>query len=111
MKFFRNLKLRTKLILSFVFIALLVSVLAFIIPQFSFDRLTKQSVPFLDLTGKMSVFAISIQKEILEYIDSGQAESLEEFEKSVNGLRQAVTNLQDNYSGVMGADTMARLEH
>jgi len=35
MKFFRNLKIRTKLILAFVFISLLVTVLVFTIPQIS----------------------------------------------------------------------------
>lgn len=110
MKFFRDLKLRSKLILSFAFLALLISVLAFTLPQFSIDRLTEQSVPFLDLTGQVAASSGAVQREILEYMNSGETESLEEFDEIIETLREAVSELTTNFAGLMSAGDLAALE-
>lgn len=93
MNLLKNLKLRTKLALAFVGIAVIGGLITIIGGQIASERITEDAVPSLQAVGSVKLSIRIIQAEILEFVSTGEEETLQEFDKESRVLSAALTDL------------------
>lgn len=95
---FKYLTLRTKLIGSFLFLAVIAGILSYVGTQLSFAEITDDTIPSRRGIGQISTLAKTVQAEALEFVSTDDKESIEQFRASITGLDSLTDNLKDNLS-------------
>ncbi len=111
MNIFSNLKLRPKLIASFITITILGVFITLIFNQLSIQRLEEDSIPTLETAGELSRLARTVQAETLEFVASGEEETIEELIESTAELLavvQRMENLSDDPDETAPFEELAR---
>lgn len=94
----KNLKLRTKLIASFVLLIGMSALLFFVGTQLAFEQITDDAIPTLRVTGQISKLAKTIQAETLEFVSSGEAETVAQFKEDIGQLDALAAQLENELS-------------
>ena len=99
MNIFSNLKLRPKLIASFITITVLGVLITLIVNQLSIQKLEEDSIPTLETAGELSRLAREVQAEALEFVASGEEGTVEDLRESTAELlavAQRIESLSDD---------------
>ena len=95
MKSPKNLKLRTKLIGGFLFLALMAGIVSFVALRLALAEITADGIPTLATTGQVISLIKTIQAETLEFVASGEEEGLTQFDAGINNLNAISGQLED----------------
>lgn len=106
MNVFKNVKLKFKLVGSFIFLALASSIFLFIGSQLAFKRIIDDTIPTVMITGQVSKLAKTLQAESLEFIADGQEDHLEHFSDSANQLKVLVDRLENEVADNSNEDSV-----
>jgi signal transduction histidine kinase/FlaG/FlaF family flagellin (archaellin) len=82
----RNLNLRTKLIGSLIFFALIVGVVLWVSLRLAFGAITENALPKLDLMEQISDSVVSVHRETLEFVALEESETVEQFDQNIKKL-------------------------
>jgi GAF domain-containing protein/HAMP domain-containing protein len=97
MNIFKNLKLRTKLIGSFLLFAFIAFIFIFVSSQAAFERFS-EDVPAVALIGEIGISTNQIQREVLQFVTSGR-EVGDRFDQSLDELNDLASQLQRSQYG------------
>lgn len=78
----RNLSVRAKSIISFALVAVLTALIAYIGPQFAYERITAEAIPTLEIIGNLGVLARTIQAEALGFLSAGDDDAIQEIDQA-----------------------------
>ncbi|MEM7032673.1 MAG: GAF domain-containing protein [Chloroflexota bacterium] len=98
MKLINRLNLQTKLTGGFIVLALIASFAAFFTPRFAFDKITDDAIPTVKLVGEIGVLGRAMQAEVLEFMATGEQETLEEFQETKAVLATLTARLETDFS-------------
>ena len=90
------MKLRTKLLSSFVLFALIASIVSYLGLRLAFQKITEDAIPTLVVTAQISTLAKILQAEALEFVAVGEEESSEQFSQHVGELHTLAQQLKNN---------------
>ncbi len=91
--FLSNRSLRSKLIVSFVFIAVLGTILTYLGMRIAFTQITTDALPSLQALSAMNTLTRAVQVEALSFISTGNLEDLDELDENIEQLNQAIDHL------------------
>lgn len=86
MKILKTLNLRTKLVGSFVLLAILAGIISFTVTQLAFTGFTEDTLPTLTAMNQINKVSGRLQKEIVEFVATGQEEAIEQFDQQAATL-------------------------
>jgi GAF domain-containing protein/HAMP domain-containing protein len=112
MSLLKRLTLRTKLIGSFLLLVLMAGIVSFIGVQLSLSDITEDAVPSLEITGRMGTLVKTLQAEALEFVATGEEETVEQFEQTLgelNGLSEQLVELADDAGELEGYQNLAEV--
>ncbi|NJN92982.1 MAG: HAMP domain-containing protein [Anaerolineales bacterium] len=96
---FKNLKLRTKLIISLAVLVVTSSIAAFVGNQLAFTEISEVGIPFLQTMNQTTELVGRVQVETLEFVATAEDETLEQLEQNINDLTKVTEQLK-NHEGV-----------
>ena len=103
------MSLKTKLIGSFLIIAVLSSITIFVGNQIAFNQIRNNVLPSLSAVEQASQITRTLQAETLEYIATGEEETIEEIEEIREEVIEAVATLRALNVSSFDAETFSEL--
>jgi len=103
------MSLKTKLIGSFLIIAVLSSITIFVGNQIAFNQIRNNILPSLSAVEQASQITRTLQAETLEYIATGEEETIEEIEETREEVIEAVATLRALNVSSFDAETFSEL--
>lgn len=91
---FKNLKLRTKLIISLTAIVLISTIAAFVGNQLAFAEISEVGIPFLQAVNQTTELVGRVQAETLEFVATAEEETLEQLDQNINDLTKVTEQLK-----------------
>lgn len=104
MDFLKNQKLSTKLIGSFVLLAILAGLIAYVAQTLSFQRLRGDTIPTLQIEGQLSRLLKTYQTEVLEFVALGEEETVAEVAETSAAIEALLTRFNDDLTDDAGED-------
>lgn len=93
---FKNLKLRTKLIISLAVLVVTSSIAAFAGNQLAFKEISEVGIPVLQTLNRATELVGRVQAETLEFIATNQDETLEQLDQNINELTRVNEQLDSH---------------
>ncbi len=92
----KNLKLRPKLIGSYMFLALAATLLAYFGVQLAFREIVTDAIPTLQITAQISVLISAIRGDTLEFVIGGDEEAVEHLNKEIDKLNPLLKQFKND---------------